>query len=867
MSPGDGTTRVCHHSGVVIAFDEFELDPVRLELRREGERVALEPQVFDVLAYLVHHADRVVPKTELLDEVWGSRFVSESALTSRIKSARQALGDDGRTQRYIRTAHGRGYRFVAAVIDDGVRDVTGSALHSASSRSNLPVDRTPLFGREDDIAVVADALTGNRLVSLLGIGGTGKTRLAVAAARATASEFREGTWFVDLVPLADSRSIEIALAEAVGLGVVGDRGVLDQLAAVLTDREVLVVFDNAEHVASEVSAVLDALLERTVAPRFLVTSRVPLGLPDERRLVVDPLAVDAIADDASDDPSRSAGGGGETIAPGVHAVHPVDGAPVSPAVALLLAAAERFGAPLQGIGPADARRICRHLDGLPLAIELAAAQLRHLDAAALAARLDRRFDVLTDRVRPGRERHASLQAVLADTWGALETPERVLLEQLAAFPATFTLDDLVDLAAADAASVPRDVETALGGLVDRSLVVREAGRTSRYRLLETVKLFTRGQCAPDRAREIADRHAVWCIEMVGDDTRRHLFDFEVADWCIAHHADLRAAGRHLRGSGRTDQAALLLGAAALAMHIDTGPRAAATLELIESDLEVVTTDALITRLHLTAVMCGMATRSPSVIADHGRRAVVSARRSADPVLVNAALVLCSWSTVFVDPDAALEMTGEAADVAVAADEPLGRDFGDGYRAIHLAVVRRYDEAEALARAVVERAPADERAFYPTYVGAEGLAALLCVDDPGEARQWSDQVLGPPSEHNSMWARDLVDATIRASAGEAGAAHAIAATIVDRLDRAGQDPWPDLLIPAAAHAVHLGERERAAGWLAAIREAGRPTQSFQATVLYRRLRDAVGNARPDDPVGGDTLDEVGRSALAWLADLD
>lgn len=831
---------MCHDSGVVIAFDGFELDPDGFELRSDGERVALEPQVLDVLCYLARNADRVVTKNELLDEVWGSRFVSESALTSRIKSARQALGDDGRTQRYIRTAHGRGYRFVGQITGIGVVE-NGSDRSSGlqSGRGNLPVDRTPLFGRDADIDAVAAALDDHRLVSLLGIGGTGKTRLATAVARAAADEFPGGTWFVDLVPVADRRGIEVALAEAVQLGIGGDRRVLDQVAALLADRRALVVFDNAEHLADDLVAVLDVLLERTSAPRFLVTSRVPLGLPDERRLAIGTLAVD---------------GPDDTVAG-------VDSSP--PAVALLLAAAERFGAPVDDIEPAVAQRICRHLDGLPLAIELAAAQLRHLDATALAARLDRRFDVLADP-RPGRERHASLQAVLADTWDALAAPERALLEQLAAFPAGFTLDDLVGLLTTDAESAPRDVELALGGLVDRSLVVREAGRVSRYRLLETIRLFARQRCDADRERDVADRHAAWCLAMVGDDPRRHLYDFDLADWCTAHHADLRTAGRHLRDVGAITIASRLLAATALTMHIDTGARAAATLELIERDLDDIDGDDIVTRLHLTAVMCGMATRSPAVIVDHGKHALASARRTADPVLINAALVLCSWSTVFADPDAALEMTGEASDIAAAADEPLGRDFADGYRAFHLAVVRRYDEAEELARAVVDRAPDEERASYPTYVAAAALASLLCVDDPAAATPWIDDVLGPPSELNSMWSHDLVEASIYASGGDAGASHAVAAGILDRLDQAGQNPWPDLLIPAAAHAVHLGERARAAGWLDAISTAGRPTQSFQATVLYRRLRDAVATTAPEKP-DGDTLDDIGRASLDWLAD--
>jgi len=260
-------------------------------------------------------------------------------------------------------------------------------------------------------------------------------------------------------------------------------------------------------------------------------------------------------------------------------------------------------------------------------------------------------------------------------------------------------------------------------------------------------------------------------------------------------------------------------------------------------------------------MCGMATRSPRTIADHGARALDAARRTRDPVLVNAGLVLSSWSTLFTDPELALEQTAEASDIAAVADEALSRDFADGYRAFHLAVLRRYEEAEAVARAVVERSPSDERVGYPTYVATSALTVLLCIDDPDEARTYGDELLGPPGERTSMWARDLVQATIHAAAGDADAASAISEMILARLEQAGQDPWPDLVIPAVAHSVRLGDLERAAGWLHAIRTAGRPTQSFQATVLYRRLRDAVQTTsveQSDDEIGN-----IGRAALDWL----
>ena len=313
---------------------------------------------------------------------------------------------------------------------------------------------------------------------------------------------------------------------------------------------------------------------------------------------------------------------------------------------------------------------------------------------------------------------------------------------------------------------------------------------------------------------------------------------------------------------RTGDAARLVAASALAMHIDIGPRASATLELIERDLPTVADDdAASATLHFTGVMCGMATRSPRTIADHGARALEAALRTRDPSLVNAALVLSSWSTLFTDPELALEQTAEASDIAAAAGEAFGRDFADGYRAFHLAVLRRYEEAEAVARAVVERAPSDERVGYPTYVGTSALTVLLCIDDPDEARAYGDELLGPPSERNSMWARDLVQASTHAAAGDAAAACAVSEMILARLDRAGQDPWPDLIIPAVVHAVRLGDLERAAGWLDAIRTADRPTQSFQATVLYRRLRDAVKTTAAERI--GDDIEEIGRAALDWL----
>jgi predicted ATPase/DNA-binding winged helix-turn-helix (wHTH) protein len=450
---------------VRFVFGEFELDITTFELLRAGMRVHLEPQAFDVLAYLVRHRDRVVGKEELLDEVWGDRFVSVSALTSRIKQVRRALGDAGRLQRYITTSHGRGYRFAAELT---VAERPGlapagevTAPCAPVARHNLPTERTPLFGREAAISNVAVALGRHRQVSLLGIGGSGKTRLALAAARRLLDRFPDGVWFVDLVPARDAGSVEAAVAHVAGLPTpAGD--VRQQLARTLATRAALFVLDNAEHVRDELADLVDHLLDHTTAPRFLVTGRVPLDLPDERRIPVEPLASTELT---------------------------------APAVELFRCAAERFGAAVAAGDRATARRICEQLDGLPLAIELAAAQLRALTPDGVAHRLDQRFELLQARRGRRWQRHASLRSVLENTWALLDARDGELLRRLAALPGPF---DLVDVEQCSADLAPGEAAGLIVRLIDHSLVV--PADVNRFTLPESVRLFANRQTG--RARSV-----------------------------------------------------------------------------------------------------------------------------------------------------------------------------------------------------------------------------------------------------------------------------------------------------------------------------------------------------------------------------
>ena len=356
----------------------------------------------------------------------------------------------------------------------------GSASHPAIRSlqrrlHNLPVQRAELIGRTTEINEIAGLVRQHRLVSMLGIGGTGKTRLALAVAAEVVEDFGDGVWFVNLVPVSAGEERPEVIANAAGLRLTsGSR--LEQLAAVLAGRETLFVLDNCEHLTEPVADLIDALLETTGA-QFLVTSREPLDLPDEWPLRVPTLAVE------------------ESF--------------TAPAVALFNRAAARAGAVLSEDDLPLAVAVCRHLDGLPLALELAGAQLRSLTLAELASRLDRRFELLETSRRGRRQRQASLLVVLEDTWMSLNAPEEELLRQLAAFAGSFDLD-AVEAAASDLA--PRGLLRAFRGLTDRSLVTSD--NDGRHRLLETVKLFAQRHWAdPDALGDYWERHTQWALRV------------------------------------------------------------------------------------------------------------------------------------------------------------------------------------------------------------------------------------------------------------------------------------------------------------------------------------------------------------------
>jgi predicted ATPase/DNA-binding CsgD family transcriptional regulator len=337
--------------------------------------------------------------------------------------------------------------------------------------SNLPAPVSSFIGREVELAAVRGLVAGSRLVTLTGAGGAGKTRLGLQAAAGLAGGAGDGVWFADLAPVADPDLVAVTVADVLGVRLEPGRPVLDMVAEAVGGRSLLVLLDNCEHVIGACAKLADGLLRDCPGLALLATSREPLGIGGERVYRVPSLGVPADGDD-----SRAIW--------------------ASEAVRLLADRAAAQGVPLGGDEEtaAVAGRICRRLDGIPLAIELAAARLRVMPAGELEARLDQRFAILTGGSRAGLARQQTLRAMVDWSWELLTGAERAVLAALSAFAGGF------GLAAAEAVAAgpevpPGEVAGLLGALVDKSLVqFGDAGTgPGRYRLLETVRQYAAGR--------------------------------------------------------------------------------------------------------------------------------------------------------------------------------------------------------------------------------------------------------------------------------------------------------------------------------------------------------------------------------------
>ena len=347
------------------------------------------------------------------------------------------------------------------------------------SRGNLPLRLGRLLGRDEELDVIADALARSPVVTLVGPGGIGKTRLALAAAQLSAADHADGAWLIELASIASSSDVARNVADTLDVKESPGRTLIQSIVGSLQSRPALLVLDNCEHVIDGAAEFAQAIAERCPRVRVLATSREALGVAEEQLIAVTPL-----------DP---AGAGAELFNERSRAVSPT----FDPY-------AHR----------ADVEEICRRLDGLPLAIELAAARTRSLAPPDLVERLGDRLRLLTGGRRTSADRHRTLRATIQWSYDLLERPHQVLFERLSVFAGTFDVA-AANSVAADAELDVADIDDLLEDLVERSMLIVESGPFGqRFRLLETMREFAAEQLGQDRSDIIAGRHVQWCLEQV-----------------------------------------------------------------------------------------------------------------------------------------------------------------------------------------------------------------------------------------------------------------------------------------------------------------------------------------------------------------
>jgi predicted ATPase/DNA-binding winged helix-turn-helix (wHTH) protein len=506
---------------VAFAFGECLLYPRRRQLLAELQPIKLGSRAFDILVVLVEAEGRLVTKNELLKRVWHNTTVEEKNIAAQVAAVRKALpnGDE-----LVKTDAGRGYRFTGNVRrivgEPEVTPASGSseaiAEPSCSPSTNLSVPLFPLIGRERELAGLQSLMASCRLLTLTGAGGIGKTKLGFEAARLVTQHFADGVWAVELAPLMEPELVPNAIARTLGIASGANRNLLDQLVGVLQHKHLLLVIDNCEHLVETVAYVTETLLRGCPRLHIAATSREPLAAEGEHIFRVSPLAVPPAG------------------------IKDIEKALAHSAVQLFverMRAADHAFVPdadtLSGIS-----KICRYLDGLPLAIELAAGCVASIGVDALVGRFDDRFQLLTGGRRCASKRHQTLAATLDWSYALLTPAEQAILRRIAVFAGSFTLESARAIAAGDDIALA-EVADHVARLVRKSLVTSDIrDSTGRYRLLETTRDYARDKLAGSgEFGAVARRHAEYYRDML-ERTQSHWRTTAAASLAAKHAPEI-----------------------------------------------------------------------------------------------------------------------------------------------------------------------------------------------------------------------------------------------------------------------------------------------------------------------------------------
>jgi len=461
-------------SRIEFHFDNFTLQPSERRLFASGVPVAVGPRAFDVLRLLVQNSGTLVTKTQLLTDVWRGLVVEEANLHVQVSSLRKILGPSS-----IETVQGMGYRFRLDVVTR--REFPSGRLQARNT--NVPRRLTPFVGREIELATIAQLLGETRLLTLTGIGGSGKTRLAIRLAELVAPSHPNGVWFVDLGPIRDADRLGLTVADAIGVRNSTPSTVDCAIRDQLTGMGALVILDNCEHLRSPCAEFAQRLLEGAFDLKIVATSREALGVAGERQFVVGPMS---LSHKAQPHPDMSAG--------------------ISDAVELFIIQMRSIQPAIQ-VDEANLEvieRICKRLDGIPLAIELSASRLKALSLRQIHDNLDDYLSLLVNPSMPN-DRHRRLEEVFRWTYENLEPEERSILRRCTVFAGGWSLEAAIAVAGTE----PSTISTAnvLSSLTDKSLIYanHHGDAPSRYSMLETVRQYMHARLVAAGEEEEARR--------------------------------------------------------------------------------------------------------------------------------------------------------------------------------------------------------------------------------------------------------------------------------------------------------------------------------------------------------------------------
>jgi predicted ATPase/DNA-binding winged helix-turn-helix (wHTH) protein len=469
----------------VLSFGQFRLVASERLLLKEGVPVELSARALDILIVLTARPSEVVSKKDLLAQVWPDTTVEEGSLRFHMARLRKALSDGVGDARYIVTAQGRGYSFVAPLTRSSAPS-TGDRDHTNLARASLPGSVIRIIGRADEIFLISKKLTEERFITIVGAGGIGKTTVAIAVGHNLAAGFDDALVFIDVGMISKSDLVAASLASILGLVVEADDA-LSGVVAFLRKRRMLLILDTCEHQLEMAAVVASTIFAAAPQIHILATSRESLSADGEHVRRLDALAC------PPDDPKLTLAAAG-----------------TFPAAELFLERVAAAGA-LPSLSNADAATIaaiCRKLDGIPLAIELAAARVDAFGLSQTAALLDQHLSLQWPGRRTASQRQRSLQATLDWSYWLLSRQERLILRRLAVFVGYFTIEAALEVATGTPVD-QRGLLSTIDTLVGKSMVAAEPfGGMKRYRLLDTTRAYVLDLEIDDAGlSEVAARHA------------------------------------------------------------------------------------------------------------------------------------------------------------------------------------------------------------------------------------------------------------------------------------------------------------------------------------------------------------------------